>query len=192
MAAINDDPFDAADVQARVDAVKAKVEDCYLGPSTACIVGAATDRGIPHMRLNSGNLVQLGYGATQRRIWTAETDYTSAIGESIASDKELTKSLLASCGVPVPEGQVVANAEEAWEAAEDIGLPVVVKPSDANHGRGVSLELTTREEVDGRLRRGRARRQRRDGRALHPRLASTACWWSAARWWRPRAARSSP
>ncbi|MDM0114508.1 cyanophycin synthetase [Variovorax sp. J22R133] len=147
MAAINNDPFTAADVQTAVGAVKAMVEDCYLGPSTACIVGAATDRGIPHLRLNSGNLVQLGYGATQRRIWTAETDYTSAIGESIASDKELTKSLLASCGVPVPEGQVVESAEEAWEAAEDIGLPVAVKPSDANHGRGVSLELTTREEV---------------------------------------------
>ncbi|RZL86215.1 MAG: cyanophycin synthetase [Variovorax sp.] len=148
MAAINNDPFDAADVQRAVSAVKAKVEDCYLGPSTACIVGAATDRGIPHLRLNGGNLVQLGYGASQQRIWTAETDYTSAIGESIASDKELTKSLLASCGVPVPEGQVVANAAEAWEAAEDIGLPVAVKPSDANHGRGVSLELHTREEVE--------------------------------------------
>ncbi|RZL99896.1 MAG: cyanophycin synthetase [Variovorax sp.] len=147
MAAINDTPFTAADVQAAVDAVRGKLEDCYLGPSTAAIVAAATDRGIPHMRLNDGNLVQLGYGAMQQRIWTAETDHTSAIGESIASDKELTKSLLQSCGVPVPEGRVVADAEDAWEAAEDIGLPVVVKPSDANHGRGVSLELTTREEV---------------------------------------------
>ena len=147
MAAINNETFDATDVQRAVDAVKAKVEDCYLGPSTAAIVGAAGDRGIPFMRLNSGNLVQLGYGAKQQRIWTAESDYTSAIGESIASDKELTKSLLASCGVPVPEGQVVSSAEEAWEAAEDIGLPVAVKPSDANHGRGVSLDLTSREEV---------------------------------------------
>ena len=147
MAAINDTPFTAADVQSAVDAVRGKMEDCYLGPSTAAIVAAATDRGIPHMRLNDGNLVQLGYGAMQQRIWTAETDHTSAIGESIASDKELTKSLLQSCGVPVPEGRVVADAEEAWEAAEDIGVPVVVKPSDANHGRGVSLELHTREEV---------------------------------------------
>ncbi|VWX58148.1 Cyanophycin synthetase [Burkholderiales bacterium 8X] len=147
MAAINHDPFDAADVQRAVDAVRAKLEDCYLGPSTACIVSAATDRGIPHLRLNSGNLVQLGYGASQQRIWTAETDYTSAIGESIASDKELTKTLLSSCGVPVPEGRVVESADEAWEAAEDIGLPVVVKPSDANHGRGVSLELSSREEI---------------------------------------------
>lgn len=147
MAAINNAPFGAADVTAAVNVVKAKLEDCYLGPSTASIVAAATDRGIPHLRLNSGNLVQLGYGATQQRIWTAETDYTSAIAESIASDKELTKSLLQSCGVPVPEGQVVESAEEAWEAAQDIGLPVAVKPSDANHGRGVSLELTTREEV---------------------------------------------
>ena len=147
MAAINDTPFGSAEVQAAVNAVKAKLEDCYLGPSTAAIVAAATDRGIPHMRLNDGNLVQLGYGAEQQRIWTAETDHTSAIGESIASDKELTKSLLQACGVPVPEGRIVESAEEAWEAAEDIGLPVAVKPSDANHGRGVSLELTTREEV---------------------------------------------
>src|SRR5688572_27254844 len=85
MAAINNAPFGQAEVQAAVDAVKAKLEDCYLGPSTAAIVGAAIDRDIPSMRLNSGNLVQLGYGATQRRIWTAETDYTSAIAESIAS-----------------------------------------------------------------------------------------------------------
>jgi cyanophycin synthetase len=148
MAAINDDPFTPADVQRSVDAVRTKLDDCYLGPSTGCIVSAATDRGIPHLRLNNGNLVQLGYGARQQRIWTAETDHTSAIGESIASDKELTKSLLQSCGVPVPEGVIVANAEEAWSAAEDIGLPVVVKPSDANHGRGVSLELNTREEIE--------------------------------------------
>ena len=130
MAAINNDPFTAADVQKAVEAVKAKVEDCYLGPSTAAIVAAATDRGIPHMRLNQGNLVQLGYGANQQRIWTAETDYTSAIGESIASDKELTKSLLASCGVPVPEGQVVANAEEAWEAAEAVSYTHLTLPTN--------------------------------------------------------------
>ena len=147
MAAINDTPFTVSDVQVVVETIRAKVDDCYLGPSTAAIVAAATDRGIPHIRLNSGNLVQLGYGASQRRIWTAETDLTSAIAESIAGDKDLTKSLLATCGVPVPEGQVVATAEEAWEAAQDIGLPVVVKPSDGNHGRGVSLDLQTREDV---------------------------------------------
>ncbi|MFP5474530.1 MAG: cyanophycin synthetase [Gammaproteobacteria bacterium] len=147
MAAINGDAYDAAEVQKAVAAVKAKVDECYLGPSTAAIVAAAVDRGIPSLRLNSGNLVQLGHGARQQRIWTAETDHTSAIGESIASDKQLTKSLLASCGVPVPEGQEVGSAEEAWEAAEDIGLPVAVKPVDANHGRGVSLDLRTRDEV---------------------------------------------
>ena len=147
MAAINDTPFNASDVLVAVEKIRAKVDDCYLGPSTAAIVAAATDRGIPHIRLNGGNLVQLGYGASQRRIWTAETDLTSAIAEGIAGDKDLTKSLLATCGVPVPEGQIVASAEEAWEAAQDIGLPVVVKPSDGNHGRGVSLDLQTREDV---------------------------------------------
>ncbi|MGQ2979734.1 MAG: cyanophycin synthetase [Polaromonas sp.] len=152
MAAINNgahhEPYGEAELQAAVGRVRAKVDECYLGPSTAAIVGAASDRRIPHIRLNDGNLVQLGYGASQRRIWTAESEFTGAIAEGIAGDKDLTKSLLASCGVPVPEGQIVDNAEAAWEAAQDIGLPVVVKPSDGNHGRGVSMDLSTREEVE--------------------------------------------
>ncbi|MFN4117533.1 cyanophycin synthetase [Acidovorax sp.] len=145
MAAINDETFD---VQTAVARVRTEVDDQYLGPSTACIVTAATDRGIPHIRLNDGNLVQLGYGASQRRIWTAETEYTSAIAEGIASDKDLTKTLLKSCGVPIPDGQVVNSPEEAWEAAQDIGLPVVVKPSDGNHGRGVTLDLRKKEDIE--------------------------------------------
>jgi cyanophycin synthetase len=124
------------------------VDRLCIGPSTACIVDAATDRNIPSIRLNDGNLVQLGYGANQRRIWTAETDQTSAIAEGVSKDKDLTKSLLANCGVPVPEGRNVASPAEAWEAAQEIGLPVCVKPVDGNHARGVSLELRTQAEVE--------------------------------------------
>ena len=145
MAAINDRPYDVAATIARLTDL---VDRQCLGPSTACIVDAATERGIPHIRLNDGNLVQLGYGARQRRIWTAESEFTSAIAEGIASDKDLTKSLLKSCGVPIPDGQVVNSPEEAWEAAEDIGLPVVVKPSDGNHGRGVTLDLRERADIE--------------------------------------------
>ena len=145
MSVINDMPFD---LPAAVALLRAEIDDCYFGPSTASIVAAATERGIPHIRLNAGNLVQLGYGARQRRIWTAETEQTSAIAEGIASDKDLTKTLLKSCGVPVPDGQVVSSPEAAWDAAQDIGLPVVVKPTDGNHGRGVTLDLMTREDVE--------------------------------------------
>lgn len=145
MAAINDTPFDLA---AQVAALKELCDNHCLGPSTAHIVEAATERRIPHLRLTDGNLVQLGHGAAQRRIWTAETDRTSAIAESIASDKDLTKTLLQACGVPVPEGSLVRSAEEAWEEAQDIGLPVVVKPYDGNHGRGVSLNLMTQADVE--------------------------------------------
>ena len=145
MAAINDTPFDLAGA---VDVLKELVDDHCLGPSTAHIVEAATDRRIPSLRLNDGNLVQLGHGAAQRRIWTAETDRTGAIAESIASDKDLTKSLLSACGLPVPEGALVRSAEAAWEEAQDIGLPVVVKPYDGNHGRGVSLNLSTQADVE--------------------------------------------
>ena len=145
MAAIEDRPFDVASTVARLR----EIADSYcLGPSTGCIVSAATERKIPSIRLNEGNLVQLGYGARQHRIWTAETDQTCAIAESIASDKDLTKTLLQACGIPVPEGRIVTSPEDAWDAAEEIGVPVVVKPTDGNHGRGVSTELMTRKEIE--------------------------------------------
>ena len=145
MAAINNTPFDVAATVARL---RDMVDSLCLGPSTAHIVEAATDRRIPSIRLTEGNLVQLGYGIAQRRIWTAETDQTSAIAEEIASDKDLTKSLLKACGVPVPEGELVRSAEKAWEAAQEIGVPVVVKPYDGNHGRGVSIDLHTQSDVE--------------------------------------------
>jgi len=143
-AAINHTPFDVAKAVAELHDM---VDSLCLGPSTAHIVDAATARGIPHMRLTDGNLVQLGYGMAQRRIWTAETDQTSAIAEEIASDKDLTKSLLKACGVPVPEGELVQSADAAWQAAQSVGVPVVLKPYDGNHGRGVSLDLSTQAEV---------------------------------------------
>lgn len=145
MAAIEDRSYDVA---ATIEQLHTMVDSLCLGPSTACIVDAADERKIPSFRLTDGNLVQLGYGIHQHRIWTAETDQTSAIAESISSDKDLTKSLLQACGVPVPEGKLVDNAAEAWEAAQDIGLPIVVKPCDGNHGRGVFINLSTRAEIE--------------------------------------------
>ncbi len=127
--------------------LKALAEEVRLGPSTGAIVRAAEARGIPARRLTEGSLVQFGFGSRRRRIWAAETDRTSAIGESIAQDKDLTKSLLSAIGVPVPEGRVCTTAEQAWEAAQAIGLPVAVKPRKGNQGKGVSTSLETREAV---------------------------------------------
>jgi cyanophycin synthetase len=145
LAAINDTAFDIA---AAVTELQDMVDSLCLGPSTAHIVDAATARNIPHLRLTAGNLVQLGYGRAQRRIWTAETDQTSAIAEEIASDKDMTKRLLEACGVPVPKGLLVQSAAQAWEAAQSIGTPVAIKPLDGNHGRGVSLDLCTQVEIE--------------------------------------------
>ncbi|MDB5775262.1 MAG: cphA1 [Herbaspirillum sp.] len=144
MAAIEDRPFDVADA---IDELRHMVNSLCLGPSTACIVDAADDRDIPSIRLSENNLVQIGYGARQHRIWTAETDKTGAIAESISRDKDLTKTLLQACGVPTPGGRLADSPDDACEAAQDIGFPVVVKPSDANHGRGVFTNLNTEQEV---------------------------------------------
>lgn len=145
LAAIHDTPFDVSAAVARLALI---VDTLHVGPSTSSIVEAAYERRIPFIRLNVGNLVQLGHGVKQRRIWTAETDRTSAIAEGISRDKDLTKKLLAMCGVPVPEGRVVESPAQAWTAAQEIGLPVCVKPSDGNRARGVSLDLNTQEEIE--------------------------------------------
>ncbi|MBC8988519.1 acetate--CoA ligase family protein, partial [Pedobacter sp. N36a] len=94
-----------------------------------------------------GSMVQFSWGSKQRRIQAAETDMTSAVAESIAQDKDLTKALLHAAGVPVPLGRSVRSAEEAWEAAQEIHGPVVVKPRDGNQGKGVAVRIRTREEV---------------------------------------------
>ncbi len=145
MAAIEDRPFD---LEAALENLRDLSQSLCFGPSTASIVLAAEDRNIPAIRLSSGNLVQFGYGVHQRRIWTAETDRTSAIAETISRDKDLTKSILQACGVPVPHGRAVESAEDAWDAAQDLGLPVVVKPVDGNHGRGVFINLESQAEIE--------------------------------------------
>ncbi len=143
-AAVYDQPFN---LPAELDRLRDLAQDVCLGPSTRSIVDAARKRKIPVRRMNTGSLVVLGHGNRQHRIQAAETDQTSAIAEGIAQDKQLTKTLLKAVGVPVPYGREVCDAEDAWSAAERIGLPVVVKPLDGNKGRGVTVNLNRREDV---------------------------------------------
>ena len=140
------------DATAAVARLRETDEDLRLGPSTASIVNAAVARGIPYRRLTEGSLVQFGWGSKQRRIQAAEVDTTSAVAESIAQDKDLTKTLLLAAGVPVPIGRPVSDADDAWAAAQQIGLPVVVKPQDGNQGKGVTVNVVTREQSDAAFR----------------------------------------
>lgn len=142
--ALEDKPFDLHNALSRLRELD---EDERLGPSTGSIVNAALARGIPYRRLTSGSMVQFGWGSQQRRIQAAETDGTSAIGQSIAQDKELTKKLLDAAGVPIPFGRPVQDEDDAWAAAEEIGLPVVVKPQDGNQGKGVTVNVASREHL---------------------------------------------
>lgn len=145
MAAIEDRSFDVDAVVAELEALAAR--HC-LGPDATAIVDAARQRGIPATRLNEGDLVQLGYGANQRRIWMTETDRTSAIAESISSDEELSTELLEACGVPLPERAVVRSAQEAWEEAEWMGLPVVIRPLDSRREGVACPPLDSRAAVE--------------------------------------------
>jgi cyanophycin synthetase len=143
-AARDDSEFD---LDAALNQLRELDEDVRLGPSTGSIVDAAVARGIPYRRLTEGSLVMFGWGSRQRRIQAAEMDCTGAIAESIAQDKELTKKLLDAAGVPVPLGRTVTDPDDAWAAAQEIGLPVVIKPKDGNQGKGVTVNVTTREQL---------------------------------------------
>ncbi len=145
LAALSDSAFDA---ETTITELRELDEDGRIGPSTGAIVDAAVARGIPFRRLTSGSLVQLGWGSKARRIQAAELDITSAVAESIAQDKDLTKRLLHSAGVPVPLGRPVQSVDEAWEVALEVGLPVVVKPQDGNQGKGVTVNLTERSQLE--------------------------------------------
>jgi cyanophycin synthetase len=119
-----------------------------FGPSTAALVRAAEERDIPWIRLNEYSMVQFGHGRWQQRIQATVTSRTSHIAVEIASDKEETNTILADLGLPVPEQKLVYGVKDAVRAAERMGYPVVVKPLNANHGRGVSLDLDDAEHVE--------------------------------------------
>lgn len=121
--------------------------DARIGNSTGPTVEAASARGIPFLRLDSESLVQLGHGCRQRRIRRAATDRTSFIANDISTDKQLTKTLLAETGIPVPRGRAVSTAQDACLVARQVGWPVVVKPQDADYGNGVTMRITSEDEV---------------------------------------------
>ncbi|MBC7813122.1 MAG: cyanophycin synthetase, partial [Burkholderiales bacterium] len=145
LAAMHDEPFD---LQGEIETLLETADDYRLGPSTAAIVAAARRRRIPVLRLTpTASLVQLGYGTYQKRIVASETSHTSAIAVEMCQEKTLTNRMLRTVGVPVPEGYATRSVDEAWEIAQDVGLPVVVKPEAGNQGKGVSVNLTTESDV---------------------------------------------
>ena len=126
-----------------------------LGPSTASLVQAAEERDIPWLRLNRYSLVQFGHGRYQQRIQATTTGRTSNIAVELAGDKEETNGILRDLGLPVPEQRIVRHASDAVRAAKYIGFPVVLKPLAGNHGRGVSINLKTADEVEVAFKKAR-------------------------------------
>ncbi|HKS29602.1 MAG TPA: cyanophycin synthetase [Pyrinomonadaceae bacterium] len=138
------DPFPLEEKMAEARLIAGRTE---LGPSTRAIVDAAERRGIPWFRIGDGSLVQLGYGKNRKHIQAAVSDATRAIAMEVAGDKELTKILLEQASISVPRSITVETWTDAVDALHRIGGAVVVKPLDGRQGQGVSLNLTTPEEV---------------------------------------------
>jgi len=122
-------------------------EDSRLGPSTGSIVEEAEARGIPWIRLNKYSLCQLGYGANQKRIQATVTSETSSIGVELACDKEDTKFLLEQAEVEVPRGDIIRRESSLEAACKYVGFPLVIKPVDGNHGRGITVDIQNYDEA---------------------------------------------
>lgn len=154
--------YDSEDVDLgpTIDRLKEVRDANALGPSTGSIVNAARARNIPAYNLTEGtSYTQLGQGVKQRRFQATVTDASGIIGHSIADDKEWTKQVLDDAGVPVPRGQVCYSFEEARSAADWIGWPVVTKPLSGNHGRGVTTNITSIEDLKSGYEAAHARHE---------------------------------
>jgi len=143
-ASIEGQAIDAAQL---VHGLQRLYESVRLGPSTGAIVEEARRRGIPVRRLNNRSLVQLGLGRNLRRIQATVTDRTSSIAVEVAQDKDETKRVIGNIGLPVPKGDVVRSVDDAIDVVQEIGFPVIVKPLDASHGRGISRRLDDVESL---------------------------------------------
>jgi cyanophycin synthetase len=140
---------DDYDLDTALKALRETAEDYAIGTSTGAVVNAALRRGIPALRItDEANLFQLGWGSRQKRLQATITGATNSIAVGIASDKQLTKTLLEQAGVPVPGGATVASLAEAQRVARRLKGPATIKPLDANQGKGVTTTCTTPEEVE--------------------------------------------
>ncbi|WP_425486279.1 cyanophycin synthetase [Deinobacterium chartae] len=146
---------EAFDLEAELAQLRRLTRRHTLGPTTASLVEEAERRGIPTLRLDDDSLVQLGYGRHQQRVRASITSKTSYLAVEAAGDKSLTRKLLDGAGIPVPQGVVVRSPEEALREAERLGYPVVTKPLDGNHGRGVTVDLRSPEQVERGFRAAR-------------------------------------
>ena len=135
-------------LESRLEEARKLIARTEFGPTTKAITEAATRRGIPWKRIGEDSLVQMGYGKHRRFIQAAMTERTSAVSVDIASDKELTKTLLRDAGIEVPRGILAGNLAEAIEALEILGAPVVIKPYNMSQGKGVSLNLSAPAQVE--------------------------------------------
>ncbi|BAY44689.1 cyanophycin synthetase [Scytonema sp. HK-05] len=141
--------YPKAELEQDLQDLKDLWRDAALGPSTETLIKEAEKRGIPWMQLGARFLIQLGYGVNQKRVQATMTDNTGILGVELACDKEATKRILANAGIPVPRGTVINFLDDLEEAIEQVGgYPIVIKPLDGNHGRGISINITSREEAE--------------------------------------------
>lgn len=148
--------YPQAELEQDLQDLKELYRDSALGPSTEAIVKEAEAKGIPWMPMSARFLIQLGYGVNQKRIQATMSDRTGILGVELASDKESTKRILNNAGVPVPQGTVISYLDELEEAIAFVGgYPIVIKPLDGNHGRGISIDIRNWEEAETAYDRAR-------------------------------------
>ncbi|WP_426059495.1 cyanophycin synthetase [Hymenobacter sp. B1770] len=144
------------DLKIIIDELHEIREEEFIGPSTYSIVAEAASRNIPYIALKNSNIIQLGYGVNQKRIWATTTSYTSHAGVEVAGNKNRTKAMLKDAGVPVPRGTTVYSENGLRDAIEELGFPIVTKPLDGNHGKGATIHITNWKDAAEGLKAAQA------------------------------------
>lgn len=122
--------------------------EAVLGTTTEALVREAEARNIPWMELENCDLFQLGYGKYQKRVQAALTSSSNVLGVELACDKERTKAILESMGAPVPRGQLIYTFNELESTIAGLGgYPIVIKPLDGNHGRGITIDIRSWQQA---------------------------------------------
>jgi cyanophycin synthetase len=141
--------YPAEELERDLEDLRAFWAEATLGPTTEALVDEAIARNIPWMELPARRVVQLGYGVNQRRVQAAQSSYTGILGIEMAGDKESTITMLRESNIPVPKGDVIYFFDELEEAIDQVGgFPIVVKPLDGNHGRGITLNITNWRDAE--------------------------------------------
>ena len=110
------------------------------------LINAAHHNKIPVLSI-SNSILQFGNGSKSKWLQSTFTENTSALSANLSKDKFQCAAALRAVGLPVPDHYKISNMQQACDAANMLGYPLVIKPTNMDQGMGVIAEIETELEL---------------------------------------------